>query len=112
MAYTKYRLSDHNLAIEQGRRKNPKIPRDLRICPLCRDEVENETHFLLICNAYSDRNDFFDWISNNHVPNFKNLSHEDKFTFLMSQEDDLITSELAKKINTWFNKREDLIVLT
>ena len=60
-------------------------------------EVENETHFLLKCNAYTDRNDFFDWISNNHVPNFKNLSLEDKFTSLMSQEVDLIT--LARKIN-------------
>ena len=109
VAYTKYRLSDHKLSIEQGRRKNPKIPRDLRICPLCQTEVENETHFLLKCKAYTDRNDFFDWIATNHVPNFKNLNDENKYVYLMSQENDLVTSELARKIATWFNRREKLI---
>ena len=98
VAYTKYRLSDHKLAIEQGRRQHPKIPRDLRICPMCKIEVENETHFLLRCIAYTDRKEFFNWISNNHVSNFKNLSLDEKFTFLMSQEDEIITLELAKKI--------------
>ena len=79
IAYTKYRLSDHNMMIEQGRRKNPKIPRELRICPLCQAEVENEIHFLSICNAYPDRDDVFNWICTYQIPNFKNLTHQDKY---------------------------------
>ena len=85
------------MTIEQGRRKNPKIPRDLRICPLCQTEVENETYCLLKCKVYTDRNDFFDWIATNHVPNFKNLNDENKYVYLMSQENDLVTSELDER---------------
>ena len=28
VTYTKFRLSDHSLMIEEGRRKRPKVPRD------------------------------------------------------------------------------------
>ena len=109
MQYTKFRLSDHNLLIEQGRGKKPKIPRKLRICPICHVEVENEIHFLTKCNAYHDREVFFNWISTYKVPSFKNLTSKDKYIFLMSQEDDLITAELAKQIFIWFTRRADFI---
>ena len=110
VAFTKYRLSDHTLQIENGRRKNPKIPRELRICPICRVEVENEIHFLLKCEAYLDREEFLNWITTSHVPNFKHLNLHDKFIYLMSQDNDIITAELAKKIFLWFKKRDELTV--
>ena len=50
--YTEFRLSDHKLAIEEGRRKRPFVPREQRMCPLCSLEVENEIHFLIHCNKY------------------------------------------------------------
>ena len=46
--YTKFGLSDHKLAIEEGERKRPFVPREQRMCPLCSLEVENEIHFLHI----------------------------------------------------------------
>ena len=42
------------LAIEQGRRMNPVIPREARICPCCEVAVEDEHHFLFRCPMYDD----------------------------------------------------------
>ena len=51
---SRIRCSNHPLAIEEGRRKNPKTPREERICVLCNEHVvEDEEHFLLRCTAYS-----------------------------------------------------------
>ena len=48
------RCSNHPLAIEKGRQKRPKIPREERICILCDNQViEDEEHFLLRCDTYS-----------------------------------------------------------
>ncbi|KAI2649186.1 Mevalonyl-coenzyme A hydratase sidH [Labeo rohita] len=47
---TKYRLSDHQLAIEKGRHKKTWLPKEERICNECRSgAVETEEHFLLHC---------------------------------------------------------------
>ena len=47
----KLHLSAHNLFIETGRHKH--IVRNQRICSMCTlNEVEEEYHFLLICQAY------------------------------------------------------------
>ena len=35
VVYTTFRLLDHKLAIEEGRRKRPYVPREQRMCPLC-----------------------------------------------------------------------------
>ena len=51
VTFTKLRLSDHNLLIEEGRRRRPRIPREQTLCPLCSQEVENEIHFLITCDA-------------------------------------------------------------
>ena len=48
------RCSNHPLEIEKGRHKNPKTPRQERLCKLCYDQVvEDEDHFLLRCTTYS-----------------------------------------------------------
>lgn len=44
---TQLRLGTHELTIHTGRYQ--RIPVEERICPLCADEVETETHFLLTC---------------------------------------------------------------
>ena len=51
---SKFRLSDHNLAIELGRRIKPKIPANNRLCKKCDNNVvEDEMHFILDCDLYS-----------------------------------------------------------
>ena len=44
---TKFRLSNHQLAIETGRHNN--TPKDCRFCPFCPGRIEDENHFLLEC---------------------------------------------------------------
>ena len=62
---TKFRCSNHSLAIEKGRHRN--IPLENRICPVCKSNVETETHFLQDCFLYKDlRTKYFgDNLSNN-----------------------------------------------
>ena len=49
---TKIRLSAHNLAIEQGRYNN--TDRNYRYCKFCMNDMEDETHFLLLCPLYDN----------------------------------------------------------
>lgn len=51
----KYRSGSFPLQIETGRFTKPKVPLNNRICKLCTDNVvEDEMHFLLCCDFYSD----------------------------------------------------------
>ena len=46
-ALTMYRLSEHSLAIEKGRRRQTWLSREDRLCAHCpQNEVETELHFL------------------------------------------------------------------
>ena len=50
-ALVKFRLSDHKLFIEEGRRKRQFIPRNERLCECCH-KVEDEVHLLIDCDRY------------------------------------------------------------
>ena len=103
--YTKSRLSDHSLMIEEGRRKRPKIPRDERICLLCTEEVEHEIYFLIKCPSKStERNLLFTEISKT-VPSFSCLDPTSKFIFLMSQENKVINKLLIEQTYRWSTVR-------
>ena len=59
--------SNHPLAIEIGRQKNPKTPREERICTVCEENaIEDEEHFLLKCPTYSI-------LREHHRMNFENV---------------------------------------
>ena len=45
MTLTKLRLSNHKLAIETGRYIRPYRKPEERICPICKNDVEDEIHF-------------------------------------------------------------------
>ena len=51
VAMGQLRVSSHRLEIETGRAAH--IPREGRICRLCRVEVESEEHFVCRCSTYS-----------------------------------------------------------
>ena len=44
----KLRISNSKLRIEEGRYTN--IPKEDRICPLCNINIEDELHFVIVCN--------------------------------------------------------------
>jgi hypothetical protein len=103
-AITRLRTSSHDLEIEKGRYL--KIKEAERICKQCKTgEVEDECHFLIKCEAYSDeRQALFKSISM-QCNNFNKLSDHDKFNWLMVNESPNICCWVAKFTYTCFNKR-------
>ena len=108
VTYTKFRLSDHNLFIEEGRRKRPPVARENRICHICSLEVEDEIHFLTTCSKYESRQHFFNHILT-VIPSFNSLQNESKFIYLMSQENNTITEYLVSQIYNMFEERDKLL---
>ena len=49
---TRWRLSSHQLHIETGRYKRPRVTREERKCLVC-DTLEDEHHALFVCFAHS-----------------------------------------------------------
>ena len=105
---TKLRLSDHNLLIEEGRRRRPRIPREERLCPLCSQEVGNEIHFLITSDAYTEKFELFNQLSTT-VPVLFNLDNISKFTFPMSQEGIITTKLLVSQVSKMTEERVGLI---
>ena len=103
--FVEVRYSDHVLMIETGRYRTPVIPRASRFCPHCLNKVEDEQHFLTDCVAY-DRSALMARFSE-HCPQFERLDNDDKFIYLMSQEDEELTKFLALSLHKWMMQRLD-----
>ena len=95
VAMTKLRISDHKLMIEKRRHIRPPIPREDRKCHMCTTEVEDEIHFMTDCKLYGSQNTFWTQVTSK-FPQTTNLSKENKFVFIMTQEDPEITELLLK----------------
>ncbi len=81
---TKYRLSEHRLAIETGRHRKSWLPREQRVCVHC-ETGEIETHFLLHCHKYrSIRNIYFNKLTN-FIKNFTSISETDQIKILLGE---------------------------
>ena len=81
-AITKIRLSNHDLMIEKGRHQGLVL--DERLCPFCKNTIENEQHFLINCEIFNlHRTTFFtELIEMNQ--DFINLDEAAKFHFTMT----------------------------
>ena len=95
VAMTKLRISDHKLMIEVGRHIHPTVPREDRRCHMCTTEVENEQHFMTDCKLYGSQSNFWNQVTSK-FPQTTNLSKENKFIFIMTQEDPEITELLLR----------------
>lgn len=104
--FTKFRISAHKLQIEYGRYRN--IPVSERLCTKCSMKViEDELHFMFICPHYEIiRNNYLLSISS-MCKNFNSLSCENKFIFVMSNEDDIIIQKTAEFIKQCHKLRPD-----
>lgn len=91
VAFTRFRLSSHDLQIGRGRYEN--IAQAERICKYCNmSQVENEYHFLLVCPLYTElRRKFF-------KPYFCHWPNLNKFDNLMMSTSKQITLNVAKYI--------------
>ena len=107
---TKLRLSDHQLSVEVGRRKVPKVPRENRICEMCNNSlIETEFHFLAECSHYSlARRKLFDGIYSK-FPQVKYLSMIDQIQFIFICEEEAIIANTLELIRDSFIKRKTTV---
>lgn len=107
-AVTQLRTSAHKLHIETGRYTVPKTLAVNRLCPLCKQGVEDEKHFLLNCHMYKlERAELFNTINNTHT-DFSQLSDDDKFVFLLALEaEGEVIRSIGKFCYTAFEKRKN-----
>ena len=95
-AITKIRLSNHDLKIEKGRHEGLIL--NERLCPFCKNTIEDEQHFLINCETFNvHRTPFFTSIADiNH--DFANLDETAKFHFTMTKPEALeLTGEYLNR---------------
>ena len=91
----KFRVSSHRLLIETGRYHS--IPRHERICKNCtRNVVEDEIHFLIQCDKFSQEREKFLKLVYSKVNAFSNLSEKEKFYWILNCEDSKVLNALGK----------------
>lgn len=81
----KIRISNSKLLIEVGR--YTRTPLEQRICPLCKDGIEDEFHFLIKCKALEFNRSILFCNLSDIVPSFANMSDQDKFSFILKSND-------------------------
>ena len=102
---SKFRLSNHRLAIEVGRHQGVHQP-SLRHCTFCHEVNECEIHFLIKCPAYSHlREPLYEEISCTN-PSFQYLSDKEKFINLMTNSRNI---QLASVVHKSFELRNFLM---
>ena len=89
------------LNIEKGRQL--KIPVEQRICPLCKQEIEDEYHFIMKCQNLDElKNKFFDEIIS-VVPHFSAMNNTENFNFILSSQDLDISKILMISVFNMYN---------
>ena len=102
-AMTRLRLSSHNLNIETGRHTG--TDRADRLCTLCKNGIEDETHFLITCPMYED-------LRLTHLSDFSHIltdntkSDHEKATMLLKNEN---IKPIAKFVYNAFETRGILL---
>ena len=92
ISLTKLRLSNHQLMIEKGRHEN--IPKEIRFCPFCKNQVEDEVHFFIQCKTYNifRKTAFVKYLND---PIFQRSDVSRQFTFILEDMNN-ITNALHK----------------
>ncbi len=87
--------------IEQGRYLN--IDRDQRLCPFCKNDIENEFHFLLICTTYLD-------LRKMYIPiKYYTPATTNKFNKIMSSREEKLIRSIAMFLYYAFERRNALL---
>ena len=100
-AYCRFRLSCHDLEINRGRFND--TDREKRKCKFCKEKVEDEYHFLLICPKYLD-------IRKQYIPE-KFFLHPNlhKFNLLMSAKSESLIRQVSLYIYYAFEERKRVL---
>ena len=101
--FAQLRLGILPLEIETGRFRN--IPSESRMCHFCKNEIEDELHFVCVCPVYSNhRKILFNEIILT-FNNFSNLDITEKFCFIMATGTKYVLNYVE---NAW-NTRKSLL---
>ncbi len=106
-AYSRLRISSHNLLIETGRYND--TAREKRICKCCKQSViESEFHFLMQCELYNqERNDTFQQLNTVNPTGWNNCRLMwDKFIYILQLKEKDIMPYVASFIFKCFEKRK------
>ena len=97
--------------IELGRYQTEHMPREIRLCPLCKsNQVENETYFLWQCSKYSlQRQTFLNRI-NEIITDIERKSTPESIKLLTNSNDYHVNKLLVKFISLCMNIREALLL--
>ena len=106
---SRFRLSNHNLMIEKGRHAKPKIETHQRFCYFCKTLIENEKHFLTSCPLYSPQRIYLEKICREYCNQYDTLNRDEKFIFVMSNENKHIQNALGNFISTSMSLRDKLV---
>ncbi len=106
----KLRLSAHNLKIDTGRFGKNRLHRTERICEYCKtlgtDVLQDEQHFLLSCQLFSDERKIMLKVARDNSPSINELNESNLFIWLTSQEDPRPILAIAIFTKTSFKKKE------
>ena len=106
---SRLRLSCHPLMIEKGRHQKPLLDRSKRICPLCKEVIEDEIHFITECPLYEVErtNLYIECLYSSEA--FQLMTNKERFIFIMSSENSKILQKLANFVYKGFKAREKLL---
>ena len=103
---TKLRISNHEIMIERGRYHSPKIPREERLCQICKNKVEDEKHFIFKCILYDvERKNLELWFNNFLNVDLFGLSMEHKLELLFISDNPVIYTYISDFVLTCIKKR-------
>lgn len=108
-AIARFRLSAHKLKIETDRynSSNKYIPPEKRICTNCELSItEDEIHFLMNCPNYTSMRKSLFNIAQELCEHFKELTTENKFIWIMSNENEKLIHALGLYLRNAFAKRQ------
>ena len=103
-AIAEFRCSSHTSEIERGRHTNPKTPVADRKCSCC-DVIEDEKHILLICDMNKPEREYFFHKISRVYDGFVYLNDEEKFSFILTNNDPQCLSWLGDFLYRSFEKR-------
>jgi len=106
VAFTKLRLSSHQLRVETGRYASNRTPHNERYCLICNSiDLEDKYHFLLICNMYTYTDIRRQYINKYYYENPSVL----KLIELVQSKDATILNNLCKYVYEAFEKRVNVV---
>ena len=102
----KLRTGSLPLEIEKGRFAKPKVPLEQRVCKYCNSSnVEDEKHFLIDCDLYTDIRYELCLLMSRIYPDLKQLSSLQKYCLLLNEG--TIQSQLAKTVYKMYTRRKE-----